>query len=138
MTFDIIGPVLEVVNSAIERFLPKKMDETDKERFKNEMTKYILNNAFKENESFRQFILEYEGRSKDLPRFVQVIRALIRPVLTILISGTYIWGWLHPERFTAEQMAVLKPLALIVLLFWFGDRAIQKSGILEVFKRKEK
>ena len=102
------------------------------------MTKYILNNAFKENESFRQFILEYEGRSKDLPRFVQVIRALIRPVLTILISGTYIWGWLHPERFTAEQMAVLKPLALIVLLFWFGDRAIQKSGILEVFKRKEK
>jgi len=135
MISETLGMIIGIVDNAIERFFPKKIDEETKQKFKNEMTKYFLNNSFKENESFRNFILQYEGKAKDLPKFIQIIRALVRPILTVIITGAYIWAWLQPEKFTPEQMAVLKPALLIVLIFWFGDRAIQKSGILQIFTK---
>lgn len=62
---------------------------------------------------------------------VEFFRSITRPGLTWLISMCYVWAWLHPERFSADHIAIMKPSVLIVLGFWFGPRALKASGLLD-------
>lgn len=137
ITEKVIDLVSGIVDKGLDKIIPDKYTDEEKAKMKQEMQIFLQTQALQEDNSLRNFILDYEGKALDVPKFIQIIRSLIRPLLTVLITGAYIYGWIKPERFTIDQMLVLKPALLIVLIFWFGDRALQKSGILDVLKKKE-
>ncbi len=136
MAFDPLTAITGLVTKGLDKFIPDKMSEAEKEKLSTDMQQFIISTGLTEDQNFRNFILQYEGKAEDVPKFVVIIRAMIRPILTILVTGSYIYGFLNPETFSPEQMAILKPATLIVLLFWFGEKTIQKSGILDVLGRK--
>ncbi|RLB92832.1 MAG: hypothetical protein DRH26_05340 [Deltaproteobacteria bacterium] len=136
MAFDPLTAVFDLVKTGVDKFLPDKMSEVEKTTLKNNMAMFVMTEAKKESSAFNQFILEYEGAAKDHGPFVKWLRGVIRPVLTIIISGAYIWGWAHPGTWTIDQMDTLNPAFLIVLAFWFGERAIKNTDIVKTLRKK--
>ena len=136
MAFDPLTAVFNLVNKGVDKFLPDKISEVEKTILKNEMTMFMMTESKKEGSAFNQFVLDYEGAAKDHGPFIKWLRGVIRPILTIIIFAAYIWGWSHPDAWTVEQMAMLNPAFLIVLAFWFGERAVKNTGIIDVLKRK--
>lgn len=136
MAFDPLTAVLDLVKTGVDKFIPVKMSEIEKETLKIEMTKFMMEEARKTGSSFNQFVLDYEGAAKDHGPFIKWLRGVIRPVLTIVISGAYIYGWANPPTWTTEQMSMLNPAFLIILAFWFGERAINNTNIVSVLRRK--
>ena len=112
------------------------MSEIEKATLKNQMTMFMMEESRKAGSSFNQFVLDYEGTAKDHGPLIKWIRGIIRPVLTIIISEEHIWGWANPVQWTADQMAMLNPAFLIVLAFWFGERAIKNTGIIDMLRKK--
>ena len=137
MAFDPLTAVFDLVKTGVDKFLPDKMSELEKTTLKNKMTMFMMTESKKAGSAFNQFVLDYEGAAKDHGPFIKWLRGVIRPVLTILISGAYIWGWANPDTWTVQQMSMLNPAFLIVLAFWFGERAVKNTGIIDVLKRKE-
>ena len=131
--FDPITSISNLVSKGLDKLVS---DKGTKEKLAFELQKFILGQGLQEDSDFRNFILQYEGKAEDTPTLINYLRTSVRPVLTYVISGAYIWGWVHPEAYTETQMLVLKPMVIIVLLFWFGDRMIQRSGILDIFNKK--
>ena len=131
-----INEIIDLVKTGINKFLPDRLSEAEKDEIKNNMQQFLITKAIESDSNFRRFLLEYEGRAKDMPLLIQIVRALVRPVITFVITGAYTYGWLNPEVFTPSQMSVLKPALLIVLIFWFGEKALAKSGIIDVLKGK--
>lgn len=136
MPFDPLTAVFDLVKTGVDKFLPDKMSEVEKMTLKNQMTMFMMTESKKEGSAFNQFVLDYEGAAKDHGPFIKWLRGVIRPILTIIIFAAYIWGWSHPNVWTINQMAMLNPAFLIVLAFWFGERAIKNTGIIDVLKRK--
>lgn len=136
MAFDPLTAVFDLVKTGVDKFLPDKMSENEKVTLKNQMTMFMVEESRKAGSSFNQFVLDYEGAAKDHGPFIKWLRGVIRPALTILISGAYMWGWANPVQWTAEQMAMLNPAFLIVLAFWFGERAIKNTGIIDMLRKK--
>lgn len=62
------------------------------------------------------------------PVWIRSIQSLTRPLLTIGITAAFVWGWLQPERFSPVHLGLLNLPLLLVLGFWFGDRAIQRGA----------
>ena len=136
MAFDPLTAVFDLVKTGVDKFLPDKMSEVEKTTLKNQMTMFMMAESKKEGSAFNQFVLDYEGAAKDHGPFIKWLRGVIRPILTIIIFAAYIWGWSHPDTWTVEQMAMLNPAFLIVLAFWFGERAIKNTGIIDILKKK--
>lgn len=136
MAFDPLTAVFNLVNKGVDKFLPDKMSEVEKTTLQNQMTMFMMTESKKEGSAFNQFVLDYEGAAKDHGPFIKWLRGVIRPILTIIIFAAYIWGWAHPGIWTVQQMAMLNPAFLIVLAFWFGERAVKNTGIIDVLKRK--
>lgn len=123
--------------------IPDKMTEKEKMEFTavidRELREFSLDQrekSIKEQEQFYDFIDSYEGASKDNPRWVQIIRSLIRPCLTVAIMGAYLFAFMKPNIFTKDQLNMLFPLTLLVLAFWFGERSLKNLGVVEAFKNK--
>ena len=135
MPFDPLTAVFDLVKTGVDKFLPDKMSELEKTTLQNQMIIFMSEEATKAGSSFNQFVLDYEGAAKDHGPFIKWLRGVIRPVLTIIISGAYIWGWANPETWTIDQMAMLNPAFLIILAFWFGERAIKNTGIVNILKK---
>jgi len=136
VAFDPLTAISDLVKIGFKKFLPDKMSEVEKITLENQMTMFMVRESKKEGSTFNQFVLDYEGAAKDHGPFIKWLRGVIRPILTIVISGAYIWGWAHPGTWSPEQMAMLNPAFLIVLAFWFGERAIKNTGIIDMLKRK--
>ena len=136
MAFDPLTAVFDLVKTGVDKFLPDKMSENEKVTLKNQMTMFMMEESRKAGSSFNQFVLDYEGAAKDHGPFIKWVRGVIRPVLTIIISGAYMWGWANPNQWTTDQMSMLNPAFLIVLAFWFGERAIKNTGIIDMLKKK--
>jgi hypothetical protein len=133
MAFDPVTAGLEVGKEVIglfKRWFPEKMSE--------EQEAQITEVA---QSSFRNFVVQYEGSAsdyKDIKFFgplMMMIRGIIRPAVTIavvyfdsqyftLIDATKV-QW--PEG-TAQ---ILLWMNVLVLGFWFGERAVKNSGIVE-------
>ena len=137
MAFDPVSAVVDLVNTGLDKFLADKMPEADREALKQDMQKHALAEARKSDGEFRKFVLDYEGAADQVPRFVVVIRALIRPAFTVLLA--YL-DWLFFTGTTADwppdAISLLKAVNIIVLGFWFGERALQRSGIIDVLKTR--
>jgi hypothetical protein len=140
MAFDPLTAVFSLIETGIDKFLPKKMDEAEKAQFVQQMKIHAATEARNAKSDFRQFVLGYEGAAKDVPRIVVIIRSLIRPVFTVMV-GVIDWFYFTggDTAWNAETISLLKGINYIVLGFWFGERALQRSGLIDVMKiRAEK
>jgi len=99
--------------------------------------------AMDEKSAFRNSILDYEGRAKDIPKTLVWLRSSIRPVLTYAIVGAYVCAWLGLRipgttiEFTPDRLELLEPALILVLGFWFGERLLTRSGILDAIRGRK-
>ncbi|GAB6075282.1 hypothetical protein JCM12825_01600 [Desulfurobacterium crinifex] len=138
MLFDAL---LSLGSTIADKLFPdadKKLEtKQQKEKFEQLYRMALLEEASKENSEFRKFMLEYEGRLIDIPRPVQYLRSSVRPMITYLTVSSYVYAFLHPEKFTPDQLSMLHNILLLVLGFWFGEKLITRTGLLDLFKKKE-
>lgn len=93
---------------------------------------YVLQNSLEIDRDFRNFIVEYEGAAKDVDPKVQILRSIIRPIISLWAVGmiSYLM-FADPEHITnvAKNMELIPDklwdIFFIVFAFWFGGRAVQ-------------
>jgi len=138
MAVDPITAIVEAGKTVLNKVFRDKASEAEITQIQQNFELEILRESTKENTSFREFILAYEGAAKDSPKLIQYFRSLIRPVFTCLVG--YL-DWLFFTTVTAtwgdEKVALLKAVNIIVLLFWFGERAVKNSGVIDILKTKK-
>jgi hypothetical protein len=77
-----IGGLVETTVSSITGEL-KPDDKAKIELLKLEVQKQAQEMGLKASEQFNNFILQYEGKAEDMPKVIQIMRALIRPVFSL-------------------------------------------------------
>ncbi|WP_456463508.1 3TM-type holin [Persephonella sp.] len=138
----LLDSLLNLGSTIADKLFPdadKKLElKKQKEQFEQIYKMALLEEATKENSEFRKFMLEYEGRLIDIPRPIQYLRSSVRPVITYITTGAYIYAFLHPEQFTQNQLSMLHGILFLVLGFWFGEKLLSRTGLIDVFKEKVK
>ena len=139
LTFEPISAGIDLVKTFANKFLRDKMSEEDQKKLELEAEAFVMKEARKVDSSFRQFVVEYEGAAKDVPRVIVVFRALIRPAFTVLVGYLdYLFFTGATSAWDPEAIALLKSVNIIVLMFWFGERAVVNSGIIDkLLNRKQ-
>jgi len=126
--------MLNLVGKVSDKFFPDKTKELE---FKNNLALEMMKEASKENSEFKKFMLGYEGKLEDIPKSMQVLRTSVRPIVTYIVVGAYIYGFLHPTEFTPNQMGTLSSVALLILAFWFGERTLKNLGVVDALTKKD-
>ena len=138
----LIDNLLKLGSTIADKLFPdadKKIElKKEKEKFEQLYKMALLEEASKESSEFRKFMLEYEGRLIDIPRPIQYLRSSVRPTITYLTTGAYIYAFLHPEQFTQNQLSMLHGILFLVLGFWFGEKLLSRTGLVDVFKERVK
>ena len=125
MGLDPISTAIDAAMAVVKRIWPEPMTEEKEAEVQQSL-----------EGTFRNFVIQYEGAAKDIPKPILYLRSLIRPVFTCMIgyidflyfsSTTVAWG--------PEKIALLKAINMIVLFFWFGERAVTNSGIIGLLKK---
>lgn len=129
------------VKPILDKFVGDKMSDADKAMAQLAIEKLTIDAVQKEKDSFHSFVLEHTGAAKDMPRFIQVLRGSVRPVITYSVFGVFVWfsWWTFNNISTItdiQQLAVirevhvvLKAALIIVLGFWFGERLLTRTGL---------
>jgi len=133
MAFDPITAVLGLVNKGLDKFV---MDKGAKAKLASEMQVFVMQEATKQGSVFRDFIVKYEGAAKDVPKAIVYLRSLIRPAFTILIGYVDAIYFTTTVTWSPEKIGLLKAVNVIILMFWFGERAIVNSGIIDKLIKK--
>ncbi|MEJ2659034.1 MAG: hypothetical protein P8012_17900 [Desulfobacterales bacterium] len=98
------------------------MSEQQRKEIDLQAQKLVIEKSMDETSDFRNFVLDYEGRAKDMPKFIQILRGSVRPVLTYFFGAVSLFIFMKSTAFPDQ----LFKLDLIVLGFWFGERATRK------------
>ena len=147
MAFDPVTAVIELVNKGIDHFFPPSMSEKDKEEMKQKMNMFVATEARTESSEFRNFVLAYEGSASDYTKFpiigpiVMLLRGFVRPGITYLTAYfDFVYFTDVTIKFTPEQSKLLAIINVIVLVFWFGERVLVNTGLMDalvkVFEKK--
>jgi hypothetical protein len=115
--------LLPLLQPAIEKTLDLIPDPKAKEKARQEMVKEIE----RAEGSFRDFVVAYEGRGDQVHPVIQILRGSVRPILTYLLAGAFIYGFLTRD-FDPDTMEMLWQLNLLSLGFWYGERALKNLG----------
>jgi len=135
MAFDPITAVVDLIKTGLDKFVPTAMSESDKEKLKADLTMHVVDQANTEESTFRTFVIDYEGSAEKVPVFIITIRALIRPLFTVAVGYfDFLYFYFPANIWAIEKVDLLKAINLIVLIFWFGEKAIANSGIIDVLK----
>ncbi|SEM78971.1 hypothetical protein SAMN04489760_1489 [Syntrophus gentianae] len=136
MAFDPLTAITSIIQTGLDKFLPDKMSEAEKVKLQSEMTMFVMSQASGEDNKFREFVLAYEGDAAALPKPLLYLRSMIRPAFTILVGYLDFVYFTAASPWTGERGDLLKAVNMIILLFWFGERAITNSGILDILKKR--
>lgn len=144
MAFDPVTAGIDLVKTFLNKFVSDKMSEAERKALEMQAEMFVAQQSLAEDSAFRSFVQEYEGAAKDISHIpvvgplLTLLRAAIRPVFTMLV------GYLDWIYFTAavadwseDQAALLKAINIIVLMFWFGERAVKNSGIVELLLKRK-
>ena len=135
---DKITDVIDAVSGRTERLTPEQLASVQQITMDHELAV---------EQSWQSFMIDHEGKAKDMPKFVQILRALVRPSLSWLIPGFAGWvSWYQLTRITFLSEIQAQLLAQInnklwiatfmVLGFWFGEKLLTRTGIMGAFKNK--
>ena len=133
----IIGSIIEKV---MDKVAPDKLSDEQRIRLKAEVERALREDDADLEKDFRDFVVEYEGAAEDMPRFIQVLRGSVRPVLTY--ASTFYFGYIVHMWMTTGDMPGNSEMAIklvfyctaLMLFFWFGERAVQRSGLGDFLK----
>ena len=125
-----IQALLPMLQPAISKALDMIPDPAAKEKARQQMETEIQ----KAEGSFRDFIVAYEGRGDQVHWSIQILRGSVRPILTYVLAGAFIYGFLS-RNVDSDAMEMLWQLNLLSLGFWYGERALKNLG-LDMGKKK--
>ena len=132
----LLGPVGDVVSSILNKVASDKIPGEVKMRLELEMQRELRTALQNEEDNFRNFILEYEGSARDLPKSMQMLRTSVRPTITYFLVGLFAYGmW---GNWDVEQMGMIFKLNLLTCFFWFGEKAVKNAGVVELLRGKGK
>ena len=125
MAIDPISIGIQAVMDVVKRIWPEPMSKEKEAEVKGNL-----------EGTFRNFVIQYEGAAKDTPKPILYLRSLIRPIFTIMIGYIdYIYFGSAVDSWAPDKVALLKAINMIVLFFWFGERAVTNSGIIGLLKK---
>lgn len=139
------GAALEVAGSVASKVIESlaKLGEghTGKKEKEIILQQALYEHLKSEGSTFHDFFLAYEGSAADQHVIIKVIRGLVRPLLTLYLVALFSWfgyRWMSVdvERMDAFMQLIKMVFAMNVvsLVFWFGDRAIQRTGLMDMAK----
>lgn len=138
MAVDPITAIIDAGKTVIGKIWGDKAGEAELIQLEQQFELELRREATKESSSFRKFIVEYEGAAKDMPVLIQYLRSMIRPCFTILV-GWLDWMYFSQDAMWAmDKVALLKAINVIILFFWFGERAVTNSGVVGLLKGRGK
>jgi len=139
MAFDPVTAVTDLIKIGLQKFVPDQMGEADRATLESNMEMFVAKEARTESSVFRDFVVAYEGAAKDVPRVIVIVRSMIRPAFTILVGYLdYLFFTGATTTWAPEAIAMLKSINIIVLAFWFGERALKNSGLVGLLAGKKK
>ena len=119
-----IQALLPMLQPAISKALDMIPDPAAKEKARQQMETEIQ----KAEGSFREFVVAYEGRGDQVHWSIQILRGSVRPILTYVLAGAFIYGFLT-RNVDSDAMEMLWQLNLLSLGFWYGERALKNLGL---------
>lgn len=119
-----IQALLPMLQPAISKALDMIPDPAAKEKARQQMESEIQ----KAEGSFRDFVVAYEGRGDQVHWSIQILRGSVRPILTYVLAGAFIYGFLS-RNVDSDAMEMLWQLNLLSLGFWYGERALKNLGL---------
>jgi len=119
-----IQALLPMLQPAISKALDMIPDPAAKEKARQQMETEIQ----KAEGSFREFVVAYEGRGDQVHWSIQILRGSVRPILTYVLAGAFIYGFLS-RNVDSDAMEMLWQLNLLSLGFWYGERALKNLGL---------
>ena len=148
------GPALEIAEKAGDLFekAGKTFSEagaghTGKREFELQMEELVTGVLERSQERFFNFFLAYEGKASELPTFLVILRGSVRPILTYALAGFWLWSYIYiftktglsPEDqvWLADAQALLFKLNLLSLGFWYGEKLLTRSGLADMFRKKD-
>ena len=145
------SPLGTLADRAIDSIFPEKLTEAEKaqlrlmvSRAEHDMQRDIERLAMEKDAEFNRRIAEMEGTAKDLKalpvigRVVLFLRGLQRPAwgfATLWLDAQWFGGFF--TDLSERQEAALLAINLLVLVFLFGERAVQNvmPFIVQAFGR---
>jgi hypothetical protein len=138
MAIDPLTAGLSLGKTIINKLFRDKVDEGELMRLQTAAELAVMENSREEKSDFRSFIVKYEGAAKDykdiwlVGPIVLLFRGLIRPVITIMVGYLdFVYITTSGTSFTPEQSDLLKAMTVIVFMFWFGERMVKNTGLIE-------
>ena len=119
-----VAALIPVIGPLIDKALSFIPDPKEKARARAEMEQQILNSE----QSFRDFVVAYEGRGDQVHPYVQIYRSSVRPTITyglVIMMGFAIWD----SDIDPKIIDLLFKLNLVTLAFWFGAKSLERLGI---------
>lgn len=139
---------IPIIGSLLDKILDKvakdKVDDATMERLHQEAQRMLSDEGQEDLQAFYNFIIDYEGKASEHGRFIQWLRGSVRPILTYVFSAFFIYivfTWITGEDLPEGSLTAVKlvfGINILTLGFWFGERAIERSGIAELLKPKPK
>ncbi len=120
--------LIDLGKSFIDRMFP---DPEQKAKAELEWITTVTTLNLAEDKNFRDFVVAYEGRGDQVHPLIQILRGSVRPVLTYVLAGFFLYGFVNPTDFGDDDkvMTMLWQLNLISLGFWYGERALKNLGL---------
>jgi len=122
----LITPLLDLAGKAFDKLFP---DPEQAAKAKAEFAQQAAKMEQADVDSFRDFIVAYEGTGDNAHPVIQILRGSVRPLLTYFLAGTYVYGFVNPSSIDKDAMEMLFQLNLLSLGFWFGERALRNLGL---------
>jgi len=122
----LIAPLMDLAGKAFDKLFP---DPEQAAKAKAEFAQQAAQMEQADVDSFRDFIVAYEGTGDNAHPFIKILRGSVRPVLTYFLAGTYVYGFANPSSIDKDAMEMLFQLNLLSLGFWFGERALRNLGL---------
>lgn len=142
MGLPIIGDIIKLGSSLLDKVLPDKMSEEEKAKAKLLWAQGVQGMQDK----FYAFTLEHSGAAKDMPRSIQILRGTVRPVITYAAFAMWCFTVYHFFFGTFTPTGPDPELALkmvtglngLTLGFWFYSKNKERTGgLMGIFGKKE-
>jgi len=134
-----------LIGKVLDKVAADKITEAERAQIELEFQKQVDAVLVASEADFRDFFLKYEGEAEKVNPVVQTVRGLVRPLITYYVIALLSWciWYLFNNVATipvAQMDILLRVLQLlfwvnmVVLVFWFGDRFLQRTGALDALK----
>lgn len=115
-----------LADKAFDRLWP---DKTEADKAKAALLAEAAKLEQADIQSFRDFVVAYEGAGDKVDPWLQRLRGSVRPLLTYFLAGLFAYGFVNPDKINQDNMQLLWQLNLLSLGFWYGERALKNLGL---------